>query len=65
MSPGCRYKAAKNKGLSEEEIRREGAREALQRYHHYFQRFHSHDQARKKVLESINSGRVKGIFAEL
>jgi hypothetical protein len=61
----CRYEAAQAGGLSEQEIRRKSARDTLERYHHYFDRFHSHDQARKKVLKEFNSGRVKGTLAQL
>lgn len=38
---------------SDEEIRRRNARNALERYTHYYERYHAHDVARKKANEAL------------
>lgn len=46
----CRYDAAKRKGDYDDESRkRENAKQSLERYMHYFERWDAHQKARNKV----------------
>lgn len=52
----CRYEAEVEKGnLSEEEQKRQAAKDVLQRYTHYFDRCTSHGVAYKQVKDFIIS----------
>ena len=47
---GCRYEVAKKKGdYDEEQMKRENAKQALERYMHYYQRWAENDKARLQV----------------
>jgi hypothetical protein len=60
-----RYEEEKAKGtLTEEENRRKEARKALERYTHYYQRYHSHDMARKKA-QDVLTRKIADIFKKL
>jgi hypothetical protein len=49
----CRYETGKKEGkYNEEEAKRERAKQSLERYMHYYQRFAENDKARKQVLHS-------------
>lgn len=55
-SISCRYEAAKKKGDYDEETqRREHAKNALERYMHYYQRWAENDRARLKARCSMPS----------
>ena len=46
----CRYEVAKKKGdYDEEQMKRENAKQALERYMHYYQRWAENDKARLQV----------------
>ena len=46
----CRYETAKKKGdYDEEQQKRENAKQALERYMHYYQRWAENDKARVQV----------------
>lgn len=46
----CRYETAKRKGDYDDEARkRENAKQSLERYMHYFERWDAHQKARNKV----------------
>jgi ariadne-1 len=48
--PACRYKRAVDKGeVDEQEQRRQHARQSLERYMHYWQRWAENDTSRKRV----------------
>lgn len=53
---GCRYETAKKKGDYDEETqKRENAKQALERYMHYYQRWAENDKARLQVLPNSTS----------
>ena len=53
---GCRYETAKKKGDYDEETqKRENAKQALERYMHYYQRWAENDKARLQVLPNYTS----------
>ncbi len=46
----CRFKKAVEKGeIDEQELKRQHARQSLERYMHYWQRWAENDSSRKKV----------------
>jgi hypothetical protein len=50
LHPLLRYEQGKKKGeFSEEELKREHAKNSLERYMHYYQRWAENDKARKQV----------------
>ena len=58
MAWGCRYEAGKRKGeFSEEECKRKQAKDSIDRYHHYYERFHAHHAARAKAQKELETGR--------
>lgn len=60
----CRYEQGKKEGkYNEEEAKRERAKQSLERYMHYYQRFAEHDKARKQVhfASAPDSGHGPGL----
>ena len=54
----CRYQTAVRQGqINEEEIRRENAKQALERYMHYYERWSENDKA--KELAAKKTDRIK------
>ena len=49
---------------SEEELRRRNARNMIERYTHYYERYHAHDVARKKVADAMAGGDERSALAE-
>jgi hypothetical protein len=50
----CRYEQGLREGrFSAEEMRRRAARESLERYTHYYERYHAHDVSRKEATRLL------------
>lgn len=51
----CRYEQGLREGkFSVEEMRRKAARESLERYTHYYERYHAHDVSRKEAARLLS-----------
>jgi len=62
---GCRYETAKKKGDYDEETqKRENAKQALERYMHYYQRWAENDKARLQVLPSYTSQKHQSVVTD-
>jgi len=61
---GRRYETAKKKGDYDEETQqRENAKQALERYMHYYQRWAENDKARLQVLTQVHFTDYQSVFS--
>ena len=63
----CRYEVAKKKGdYDEEQMKRENAKQALERYMHYYQRWAENDKARLQVgLYPVKATGITGVVCSM
>ena len=62
---GCRYETAKKKGDYDEETqKRENAKQALERYMHYYQRWAENDRARLQVTPSLHFTNYQSVITD-
>ncbi len=61
----CRYETAKRRGEYDEDTRkRETAKQSLERYMHYFERWNAHQKARNKARTDVQA-QIKKFIEDL